>query len=243
MAYLECSGLYKDWGRQSPGGIAVDISFQAEQGSMTSIVGASGCGKSTVLRLIAGILRPDAREPESRILLDGRDITGLPPGKRECGLVFQSGALFLHMSAEDNVAYGLECRGMKKREAREQAREFLGLFNMQELARRYPETLSGGEAQRVALARTLIVRPKLVLLDEPLSALDAPMRRKLAEEIGSLQRKAAFTAVMVTHDIGEAKMMSDRIILMEKGRIRWEGSAADFPDTQDSEPARADRQG
>lgn len=206
----------------------MDISFQAQKGSMTSIVGASGCGKSTVLRLIAGILKADRRTEDMRILLDGKDITKLPPGKRECGLVFQSGALFLHKSVEDNVAYGLECRGMKKKEARQQARDFLTLFTMQDFARRYPETLSGGEAQRVALARTLIIQPKLVLLDEPLSALDAPMRKKLAEEIVSLQKKVGFTAVMVTHDIREAKLMSDRIILMEKGRIRWEGAADAF---------------
>ncbi len=208
--------------------MCVDVSFQAQKGSMTSIVGASGCGKSTVLRLIAGILRADRRAVPMTIQLDGKDITKLPPGKRECGLVFQSGALFLHKSVEDNVAYGLECRGMKKREARQQARDFLALFNMQDFAKRYPETLSGGEAQRVALARTLIVQPKLVLLDEPLSALDAPMRKKLAEEIVSLQKKVGFTAVMVTHDIREAKLMSDRIILMEKGRIQWEGAADAF---------------
>ena len=227
MAYLECTGLYKDWG-QAAGGVCVDVSFQAQKGSMTSIVGASGCGKSTVLRLIAGILRADRRAVPMTIQLDGKDITKLPPGKRECGLVFQSGALFLHKSVEDNVAYGLECRGMKKREARQQARDFLALFNMQDFAKRYPETLSGGEAQRVALARTLIVQPKLVLLDEPLSALDAPMRKKLAEEIVSLQKKVGFTAVMVTHDVREAKLMSDRIILMEKGRIQWEGAADAF---------------
>ena len=208
--------------------MCVDVSFQAQKGSMTSIVGASGCGKSTVLRLIAGILRADRRAVPMTIQLDGKDITKLPPGKRECGLVFQSGALFLHKSVEDNVAYGLECRGMKKREARQQARDFLALFNMQDFAKRYPETLSGGEAQRVALARTLIVQPKLVLLDEPLSALDAPMRKKLAEEIVSLQKKVGFTAVMVTHDVREAKLMSDRIILMEKGRIQWEGAADAF---------------
>lgn len=227
MAYLECTGLYKDWG-QAAGGVCVDVSFQAQKGSMTSIVGASGCGKSTVLRLIAGILRADRRAVPMTIQLDGKDITKLPPGKRECGLVFQSGALFLHKSVEDNVAYGLECRGMKKREARERAREFLARFNMADFARRYPETLSGGEAQRVALARTLIVQPKLVLLDEPLSALDAPMRKKLAEEIVSLQKKVGFTTVMVTHDVREAKLMSDRIILMEKGRIQWEGAADAF---------------
>ena len=230
MAYLECTGLYKDWGKASAAGVTVTASFSADKGSMTSIVGASGCGKSTVLRLVAGILTADTSPAgtKAKITLDGKDITALPPGKRECGLVFQSGALFLHMTAEDNVAYGLVCRGVKKKEAREKAREFLELFNMKELAKRYPETLSGGEAQRVALARTLIVRPKLVLLDEPLSALDAPMRKKLAQEIVSMQKKIGFTAVMVTHDISEAKMMSDRIILMEKGRIRWEGAAGEF---------------
>lgn len=233
MAYLECTGLYKDWGRATAAGVTVNVSFTADKGSMTSIVGASGCGKSTVLRLVAGILTADKNPAGTKamITLDGKDITALPPGKRECGLVFQNGALFLHMTAEDNVAYGLVCRGEKKKEAREKAREFLELFNMKELAKRYPETLSGGEAQRVALARTLIVRPKLVLLDEPLSALDAPMRKKLAQEIVSMQKKIGFTAVMVTHDIGEAKMMSDRIILMEKGRIRWEGAAGEFDES------------
>lgn len=230
MAYLECIGLYKNWAAPSMSGVTVDVSFSAEKGSMTSIVGASGCGKSTVLRLMAGILKADKSPAgtKTRITLDGKDITDLPPGKRECGLVFQSGALFLHMTAEDNVAYGLVCRGIKKKEAREKAKEFLELFNMKELAGRYPETLSGGEAQRVALARTLIVKPKLVLLDEPLSALDAPMRKKLAREIVSMQKRIGFTAIMVTHDIGEAKMMSDRIILMEKGSIRWEGKAEEF---------------
>lgn len=230
MAYLECIGLYKNWAAPSMSGVTVDVSFSAEKGSMTSIVGASGCGKSTVLRLMAGILKADKSSAgtKTRITLDGKDITDLPPGKRECGLVFQSGALFLHMTAEDNVAYGLVCRGIKKKESREKAREFLELFNMKELAGRYPETLSGGEAQRVALARTLIVKPKLVLLDEPLSALDAPMRKKLAREIVSMQKRIGFTAIMVTHDISEAKMMSDRIILMEKGSIRWEGKAEEF---------------
>lgn len=230
MAYLECIGLYKNWAAPSMSGVTVDVSFSAEKGSMTSIVGASGCGKSTVLRMMAGILKADKSPAgtETRITLDGKDITDLPPGKRECGLVFQSGALFLHMTAEDNIAYGLVCRGIKKKEAREKAKEFLELFNIKELAGRYPETLSGGEAQRVALARTLIVQPKLVLLDEPLSALDAPMRKKLAREIVSMQKQIGFTAIMVTHDIGEAKMMSDRIILMENGRIRWEGEAGEF---------------
>ncbi|MBQ9538576.1 MAG: ABC transporter ATP-binding protein [Treponema sp.] len=230
MAYFECCGLYKNWGLCSKGSVEVDISFQADKASMTSIVGPSGCGKSTVLRLIAGILKTDTRDKKTRIMLDGKDIATLAPGKRECGLVFQSGALFLNMTVQDNVAYGLICRGIKKEEARKQARHFLNLFNIQDLACRYPESLSGGEAQRVSLARTLIVKPKLILLDEPLSALDAPMRKKLAEEIVAMQKKEGFTSIMVTHDINEAKMMSDRIIVMEKGRIKWQGDAEDFSD-------------
>lgn len=162
------------------------------------------------------------------ITLDGKDITHLEPGKRETGMVAQSGALFLHLTVEDNVAYGLECRGMSKKESRRQAESFLAKFNLEGFAKRYPETLSGGEAQRVALARTLIVQPKLVLFDEPLSALDAPLRKKLAEDIRMMQKETAFTGIMVTHDINEAKTISDTIILMEKGRKKWEGKPAEF---------------
>ena len=246
--YFSAENLYKVWDT-----VTVDFSFTAERGTMTTIVGPSGSGKSTVLRLIAGLdtcdNRADSDDAQAKsvtsagnsdaqpgkhnssaphIMLDGKDITHLEPGKRETGMVAQSGALFLHLTVEDNVAYGLECRGMSKKESRRQAESFLAKFNLEGFAKRYPETLSGGEAQRVALARTLIVQPKLVLFDEPLSALDAPLRKKLAEDIRMMQKETAFTGIMVTHDINEAKTISDTIILMEKGRKKWEGKPAEF---------------
>ena len=203
---------------------SVEVSFECEKSEMTTILGASGSGKSTLLRLIAGLEKAD----EGLISLDGRDITKTPVRERGIGMVFQNASLFGHMSVEDNVAYGLVCHGTKKREARKQANEFLAKFNLADFGRRSPETLSGGEAQRVSLARTLIVKPALVLFDEPLSALDAPLRKKLAKEICSLQKEFNFTGIMVTHDIAEAKAVSDKILLMKAGRIVWRGRAEDF---------------
>src|SRR5574344_1689298 len=224
--YFSAENLYKVWDT-----VTVDFSFTAERGTMTTIVGPSGSGKSTVLRLIAGLDRFDKRTAAAdapRIMLDGRDITALAPGRRETGMVAQSGALFPHLTVEDNVGYGLECRGISRKESRIRAEAFLAKFRLEGFAKRYPETLSGGESQRVALARTLIVQPKLVLFDEPLSALDAPLRRKLAEDIREMQRATGFTGIMVTHDINEAKSMSDRIILMGKGKKQWEGKPEEF---------------
>jgi ABC-type Fe3+/spermidine/putrescine transport system ATPase subunit len=225
MPYFEARNLYKVWDT-----VTVDFSFTADYGTMTTIVGPSGSGKSTVLRLIAGLDTNDSRTQNnsSQVILDGADITSLAPGKRNTGMVMQSGALFLHLTVQDNVAYGLECRGVSKTEARTKAVEFLEQYNLGGFAKRYPDTLSGGEAQRVALARTLIIQPKLVLFDEPLSALDAPLRRKLAEDIRVLQKKNHFTGIMVTHDISEAKVMSDKIIVMKSGQKKWEGIPSDF---------------
>ncbi len=219
--FVHCEGLYKKWDS-----VTVDISFDAAEASFTSIVGQSGSGKSTVLRLIAGLETSDS--PHTCITLGGRDIGSLPPGKRECGMVFQNSSLFLHKSVQDNVGYGLRCKGLSKKESRRQAVDFLATFRMQDFARRYPETLSGGEAQRVALARTLIVRPRLVLLDEPLSALDASLRMALGREIRAMQQQLGFTAIMVTHDLREAKELSDRIIVMKKGKKVWEGESGRF---------------
>lgn len=143
-------------------------------------------------------------------------------------MCFQNSSLFLNMTVQDNVGYGLCCNGISKKESRKQAVEFLKIFEMQDFAKRYPETLSGGEAQRVSLARTLIVHPKLILLDEPLSALDVHLRKNLAEEIRKMQQKMGFTAIMVTHDLTEAKMMSDRIIAIKDGLKEWEGKSVDF---------------
>lgn len=204
---------------------SLSTSFACEKNTMTSIVGPSGSGKSTILRLIAGL---EKNNSDTKIILDSVDITHLSPSKRGIGMVFQKANLFNHLRVDDNVAYGLRSTGMSKKESREKASEFLKKFNLEGFEKRLPETLSGGEAQRVALARTLITKPKMILFDEPLSALDAPLRKKLAAEIRSLQREFGFTGIMVTHDIAEAKTVSDKIILIKGGKITWQGKALDF---------------
>lgn len=219
MAFFSAKNLKKEWENFS-----LDVSFECEKSTMTTILGPSGSGKSSVLRLICGLEKSETAE----ISLDGKDITKTAVQNRGIGMVFQSANLFGHLSVEDNVSYGLVCHGTKKREARKMACDFLKKFNLENFGKRSPETLSGGEAQRVSLARTLIVKPQLVLFDEPLSALDAPLRKKLAAEIRKLQKEIGFTGIMVTHDLAEAKAVSDNIILMKKGRIIWQGDAKDF---------------
>ena len=209
----------------------IDVSFSCGKNSMTAIVGPSGSGKSTVLRIIAGLEAADKEKDEgreTRIELDGRRIETERPSRRGLGMVSQSPSLFEHLTVEDNVSYGLVSAGMKKKLAREKANEFLKKFNLEGFGKRYPDTLSGGEAQRVSLARTLIMKPKLVLFDEPLSALDAPLRKKLAALIRDLQKAFGFTGIMVTHDIEEAKSICDKVVLIEKGKIKWEGNPEDF---------------
>lgn len=226
MAYFEAKNL-----KQSFDTVQIDVSFECEKGTMTSIVGPSGSGKSTVLRLISGLNKNGKKKDNGdrpRIILDGKDVSEVVPAQREIGMVFQSHTLFDHLRVEDNVGYGLVSAGMKKKEARSVANEFLKQFELEGFGRRYPDTLSGGEAQRVSLARTLIMKPKLVLFDEPLSALDAPLRKKLAALIRELQKSFGFTGIMVTHDISEAKAVSDNIILMKKGKIIWQGKADAF---------------
>lgn len=220
MSYFEAENL-----KQNFDSISINVSFACEKGTMTSIVGASGSGKSTVLRLISGLNEPCK---EQKLTLDGVDVNILPPAKRQIGMVFQSHTLFDHLKVEDNVGYGLVSAGMKKKDARKKASEYLKMFELEGFEKRYPDTLSGGEKQRVSLARTLIMNPKLVLFDEPLSALDAPLRKKLAALIRSLQQTFGFTGIMVTHDINEAKAVSDQIILMKKGQIIWQGKASEF---------------
>ena len=196
---------------------------------MTALLGPSGCGKSTVLRMIAGLLPPDTADGVFPVLrLDGRDLIPVPPGKRGIGMVFQNHALFPHMRTDDNVGYGLRCRGISRKESRRRAETFLERFGLAGFASRKPESLSGGEAQRVSLARTLIVEPKLVLFDEPLSALDTPLRRRLAADICGMQQSCGFTGLFVTHDIAEAKAVAGRIIVMKEGRIVQDCPATDF---------------
>ena len=208
MSYFSVKNIYKTWET-----VTVDFSLECEKGTMTCLLGPSGCGKSTVLNIISGLEKNDAdHEALLEIELDGRRIEKLPPRLREVGMVFQSGALFNHMNVVNNVAYGLISQGMKKKQAIARASDFLPEFGLAGFEHRMPQTLSGGERQRVALARTLITQPKLVLLDEPLSALDADLRRRLAQQIREWQKKIGFTAIMVTHDINEAEAVADNIV-------------------------------
>lgn len=222
MAFFEAENLIQNFES-----VKINLSFSCEKGTMTCIVGPSGSGKSTVLRLISGLNKPSV---EQRLFLDGKDISNLPSAKREIGMVFQNHNLFEHLKVEDNVAYGLISKGMKKKEARKIATDFLKNFELEGFEKRYPDTLSGGESQRVCLARTLIINPKLVLFDEPLSALDAPLRKKLANLIKKLQKEFGFTGIMVTHDIQEAKMIADKILFMKKGKLLWQGKSQEFDD-------------
>ena len=206
--FFKAQNIHKTWDS-----VTVDFSLECEKNTMTCLVGPSGCGKSTVLNIIAGLEENDADYKDKlKITLDGNDITNLAPNKRQIGFVFQSGALFNHLNVVDNVSYGLVSMGMKKKEARAQASEYLKKFNLGGFDKRMPQTLSGGEKQRVALARTLITNPKLILLDEPFSALDADLRKKMALQLRDWQKEFGFTAIMVTHDLVEAKAVSDVII-------------------------------
>ena len=201
--YFFVDNLLKKWTMQ-----LVRVSFSLEKGEALVLLGRSGIGKSTVLRMIAGLEKPDG----GRIHLDNVDITDLPPGKRRVGMVFQDAALFPHLTVEDNIAYGLVSGGMSRKESRTMADEWLRRFSLEGFARRRPETLSGGEKQRVALARTLVVDPALVLFDEPLSALDAGLRDRLRRELRSRQQGQGYTAVYVTHDAADAEILGDRIL-------------------------------
>jgi ABC-type Fe3+/spermidine/putrescine transport system ATPase subunit len=212
MSYFSVKNIHKTWET-----VTVDFSLECEKGTMTCLLGPSGCGKSTVLNIISGLEKNDDEwQDKLEIELDGQRIEQFPPRLRNVGMVFQSGALFNHMNVVNNVAYGLISKGMKKKDALKKASDFLPEFGLIDFDKRMPQTLSGGERQRVALARTLITEPKLVLLDEPLSALDADLRRRLAAQIREWQRKIGFTAIMVTHDVNEAETVADKIVRFSK---------------------------
>ncbi|GJD59228.1 ABC transporter ATP-binding protein [Methylobacterium dankookense] len=194
--------------------------LQVEQGEFLTLLGPSGCGKTTLLNLMAGFLEADAGE----IFIGGDLVTATPPYERQIGIVFQNYALFPHMSVAKNVGYGLRMRGVGKREIAERVGQALDLVKLSGLADRSPRQLSGGQQQRVALARALVIRPKVLLLDEPFSALDKNLRGAMQVELKEIQRRLGVTTVFVTHDQGEALSMSDRIVVMSAGRIRQIGT-------------------
>ena len=191
------------------------IDLDVAKGEFVALLGPSGCGKTSLLRTVAGFVQP--RQGEVR--LNGRDVAALPPRQRNIGIVFQSYALFPHMTALDNVLFGLECRKVPKAEAAARARQALDLVNLAAFADRRPKQLSGGQQQRVALARALVIEPDLLLLDEPLGALDKQLRVQMQTELKTLQRRLGVTAVFVTHDQEEAMSMADRIVVMRDGVI------------------------
>jgi len=192
-----------------------DLTLEVLPGELMALLGPSGCGKTTALRIIAGFLSPE----RGSVYLGGRDISHLPPQSRNMGMVFQSYSLFPNMTVEDNVGFGLRVRGWKRALRRRRSDETLELVGLAELRRRYPHELSGGQQQRVALARALAIRPGVLLLDEPLSALDAKVRLAIREEIRALQRRLGITTVFVTHDQEEALSMADRVCVMRDGNV------------------------
>ena len=218
MSFLSVETLNKSYGTTT---VFQDIDFAAERGEFVTLLGPSGCGKSTLLRCIAGLTAVDS----GRILLDGEDIVPKSPQKRGIAMVFQSYALFPNMTVEQNVAFGLRMQKVPAAESAQRVREALEMVELGPLAARYPHQLSGGQCQRVALARSLVTRPRLLLLDEPLSALDARIRKHLREQIRRIQQELKLTTVFVTHDQEEALTLSDRIVLMNAGRIVQSGDA------------------
>jgi ABC-type Fe3+/spermidine/putrescine transport system ATPase subunit len=214
---LQIEGLRKSYGHVR----AVDgVDAEIREGELVSFVGPSGCGKTTLLRMVGGFVRPDG----GRVLLDGRDVTGEPPNRRATAMVFQSYALFPHLTVAGNVGYAIRARGQSRRELAARVDELLRTVRLDGLGERRPDELSGGQQQRVALARALSVRPRLLLLDEPLSNLDANLRVLMRQEIKRLQRELRLTVAYVTHDQEEAMSISDRIAVMHAGRIEQIGA-------------------
>jgi putative spermidine/putrescine transport system ATP-binding protein len=207
-----------------------DLNLDVAEGDMVALLGPSGCGKSTTLRIVAGF----ESATSGRILLNGQDITTLPAHKRNTGMVFQSYALFPHMSVASNVGFGLEMRKIGRAVREDKVRAALDMVQLSHLADRMPGQLSGGQQQRVALARALAINPALLLLDEPLSNLDAKLRGEVQHEIRALQQRLGLTTLIVTHDQEEALTMSDKMVVMEGGRIRQAGAPRELYDAPDN---------
>lgn len=221
MTHVVIRNLTKRYG----GAAAVsDLSLEMEKGEFVTLLGPSGCGKTTTLRMLAGFITPDAGE----IIVDNRAVSSaskvIPPEQRRMGMVFQNYAVWPHMTVFDNVAFGLQLRKLPKQEIREKVRRMLDLVELSPLAERYPHQLSGGQQQRVALGRSLVSEPSILLLDEPLSNLDAKLREQLRFQLKHLQRRTGITFVYVTHDQAEALALSDRIAVLHEGALQQYGS-------------------
>jgi putative spermidine/putrescine transport system ATP-binding protein len=234
MGYLELQGLVRHFGHvKALDGIEVSLG----QGEFLSLLGPSGCGKTTALRLVAGFDRPDA----GRIVVDGKDVTHVSPNKRDMGMVFQAYSLFPNMTAAQNVEFGLRIRGQHRADRHKRVGELLELVGLSGAGDRYPYQLSGGMQQRVALARALAIEPRVLLLDEPLSALDAKVRVQLREEIRRIQLELGITTLYVTHDQEEALSISDHVAVMYRGRIEQMGSPAEMYSSPATPRAKGER--
>jgi putative spermidine/putrescine transport system ATP-binding protein len=216
-SFLELQGIRKMFG-DSP--VLNNVDLTIREGELVTLLGPSGCGKSTLLRCIAGLTELDG----GRILLGQKDLSNLPPRNREVGMVFQSYALFPNLTVSQNIEYGLKMRGVSKKDRLKRSEELLVLIDLEDKRDAYPQHLSGGQQQRVALARSLAMQPKVLLLDEPLSALDAKIRKNLRLEIRQIQQRLNMTTIFVTHDQEEALTLSDRICIMNKGHIVQDGT-------------------
>jgi putative spermidine/putrescine transport system ATP-binding protein len=221
MPFLEINHLQKRFAQFTA---VEDFNLKANEGEFISFLGPSGCGKTTTLRMVAGFEHPTGGE----IIINGSDISRLPANKRNIGMVFQSYALFPNMTVRDNIGFGLRIARQPANVILKRVDEMLGIIHMAEFAHRFPHELSGGQQQRVALARALAIQPQILLLDEPLSALDAKIRISLRQEIRSIQRKLGITTIYVTHDQEEALSISDRIVVMNKGHIEQIGRPVDI---------------
>ena len=229
MAFLSLTNARKVFPNAQSAAVE-DFTLDVERGEFVSFLGPSGCGKTTTLRMIAGFETPTA----GAIVMDGKEISNERPNQRNIGMVFQSYALFPNMTVADNIGFGLKVKGASKADVKQRVAEMLSLIKLEQLGSRYPYQLSGGQQQRVALARAIAIRPKLLLLDEPLSALDAKIRVSLRNEIRSIQRQLGITTIYVTHDQEEALSLSDRVVVMNHGVIEQVGQPFEiynFPKT------------